>query len=79
MEAKTGNRTDLILKDMEILLSSNKLYLSPNLYFLFLSPTYGNCYSELLQIITSWHWNSCAGYHTHVKAPSDMLDCAGCS
>lgn len=31
METKTENRTDLILKDMEILLSSNKLYLSPNL------------------------------------------------
>lgn len=31
METKTENRTDLILKDMEILLSSNKLYLSSNL------------------------------------------------
>lgn len=31
METKTENKTDLILKDMEILLSSNKLYLSSNL------------------------------------------------
>lgn len=53
MESRIGNRIDLNLEEIEILLSSNKLEkASPNLQFLFLCSTYGNCYSELLQIIT---------------------------
>lgn len=53
MESRIGNRIDLNLEEIEILLSINKLEkASTNLQFLFLGSTYGNCYSELLQIIT---------------------------
>lgn len=53
METRIENRIALILEEVEILLSSNKLEKAPpDLSFLFLGPTYGNCYSELLQIIT---------------------------